>query len=226
MSRGRIFVGVVLVVLGGLFLLDQGGVLDAGNTIAQWWPVVFVLAGLLYFSVSPRHVFIPGLLIVVGLAVLAGTLDVVDDDITQFIWPALLVLLGLWVLLGTNRGRASVGDSVNSLVAFFGREVESSSQQFRGGSILNVFGGTDVDLRHARPVEGGAAIDVVCAFGGVDFLVPEGWRVVIRGIPLFGGWSNKTRRESLAVDAPLLSIEAIVAFGGLEVSHGKQASGA
>lgn len=107
-------------------------------------------------------------------------------------------------------------------MAFFGREVESSSPQFSGGSILNLFGGTEVDLRNAHPVEGGAAIDVVCAFGGVDFLVPEGWRVVIRGIPLFGGWANKTRRESLSADAPLLSIEALVAFGGLEVSHGKR----
>jgi len=222
MSRGRIFVGLLLVVVGALYLLDQGGVLDAGDVIGQWWPALFVVAGLLYLSFSPRHLFIPAVLVVIGLALLAGTLDFVDEDVTQFFWPAVLVVLGLWVLLGTSRRGVSVADRVNSVVAFFGREVESSSQQFRGGSILNVFGGTEVDLRNARPVPGGASFDVVNAFGGVDFLVPDGWRVVIRGIPLFGGWSNKTRREGLGPDAPLLSIEALVAFGGLEVSHGKR----
>jgi predicted membrane protein len=222
MSRGRAFIGILLIALGVLFLLDQGGVLDAGETIDQWWPVVFVVAGLLYFSLSPPHVVVPAVLIIVGLASLAGTLDFIDQDVTQFLWPVVLVLVGLWVIVGPNRRGTSVADRVNSIVAFFGRHVVSASPQFRGGSILNVFGGTEVDLRGAHPVEGGAAIDVVCAFGGVDILVPEGWRVVITGLPLFGGWSNKTKAEAVAADAPLLSIEALVAFGGLEVKHGKR----
>lgn len=221
MSRGRAFVGILLIALGVLFLLDRGDVLDAGDTIAQWWPVILIIAGLMYFSFSPPHVIIPGILILVGLALLAGTLDFIDQDLTQFIWPGVLVLIGLWVIVGPSRRGTSVADRVNSVVAFFGRDVRTSSQQFRGGSILTVFGGTQVDLRNARPVESGAAFDVVCAFGGVEFAVPEGWRVRITGLPLFGGWSNKTKGEVLAADAPLLSIEAIVAFGGIEVNHGK-----
>jgi predicted membrane protein len=222
MSRGRAFVGILLIALGALLLLDRGGVLDAGDTIGQWWPVLFVVAGLLYFSLSPPHVVVPAVLIIVGLVLLAGSLDFIDQNVTQYLWPIVLVLVGLWVIVGPNRRGISVSDRVNSVVAFFGRHVASASPQFRGGSILNVFGGTEVDLRSAHPVEGGAAIDVVCAFGGVDILVPEGWRVVIRGLPLFGGWSNKTKAEVLAADAPLLSIEALVAFGGVEVKHGKQ----
>jgi hypothetical protein len=133
-------------------------------------------------------------------------LDFVDVNATKFIWPVVLVLAGLWVIFGSNRGGASVGDRVNSLVVFFGRDMVSNSQQFSGGPILTAFGGTEVDLRNARPVDGGAAVDVVCAFGGVGFLVPEGWRVEITGFPPFGRWSDKTRREPLGVDAPVLSI--------------------
>jgi predicted membrane protein len=221
MIRGRALVGILLIALGALFLLDKADVLDAGDTIAQWWPVILIAAGLLYLGVSPRHVLVPGVLIIAGLALLAGSLDFVDVNVTKFIWPVVLVLAGLWVIFGSNRGGASVGDRVNSLVVFFGRDVVSNSQQFSGGSILTAFGGTEVDLRNARPVDGGAAVDVVCAFGGVGFLVPEGWRVEITGLPLFGGWSDKTRREPLGVDAPVLSIEALVAFGGLELKHGK-----
>ena len=221
MSRGRLLVGFVLIVLGVLFLLDHNDVLDSGNLIADWWPMVFVVAGLLYVSFSPRHIMVPAILIIIGLALLARSLDFVPDWMETVLWPAVLVAIGLWVIFGSGFGSATVqrGDRVTSLVAFFGRDVVNESQQFGGGSVFTVFGGTEVDLRRARPVPGGAAMDVVVAFGGVDIVVPEGWRVEIKGIPLFGGWSNKTRRDLVNADAPLLSVEALVAFGGLDIGH-------
>ncbi len=221
MNRGRLLIGVVLVALGVLFLLDQNDVLDAGSLIADWWPIVFVLAGLLYVSFSPRHIVVPALLIIVGLALLARTLDYVPEWLETVFWPVVLVAVGLWVLLGSGFGSSTVqrADRVNSLVAFFGRNIVNESQQFGGGSVFAVFGGTEVDLRRARPVPEGAAMDVVVAFGGVDIIVPEGWRVEVKGIPLFGGWSNKTRRELVEDTAPLLSVEALVAFGGLDIAH-------
>ncbi len=223
MSRGRLLIGAVLITLGLLFLLDQTGVLDAGRAIGDWWPLIFVAAGLLYLSFSPRHVLVPAVLIIIGLALLAGSLEFVPDWVRTAFWPAVLVAIGLWVIFGRGQGvpSATPGDRVNSIVAFFGRDIVNDSQQFRGGSILNMFGGTQIDLRNARPAPEGAAMDVLVGFGGVDIWVPEGWRVDVKGLPLFGGWSNKTRREALPIDAPLLSVEALVAFGGMEISHGK-----
>lgn len=221
MNRGRLLVGFVLITLGVLFLLDQNDVLDAGDLIADWFPVVFVLAGFLYVSLSPRHLMVPAVLVILGLALLARSLDFVPDWLRTVFWPAVLVAIGLWVIFGSGlgAGTAQPGDRVNSLVAFFGRKVVNQSQQFAGGSILNVFGGTEVDLRQARLGPDGAAMDIVAAFGGVEIVVPEGWRVEVKGIPLFGGWSNKTRRDLVGVDAPVLSIEALVAFGGLDIGH-------
>jgi len=221
MNRGRLLAGLVLIVLGIVFLLDQNDVLDAGDLIADWWPVLFIVAGLLYVSFTPRHLLLPAVLIVVGFALLARSLDFVPDWVSTVFWPAVLVGIGLWVILGQGFGSQTMqrGDRVNSLVAFFGRELVNESQQFAGGSILNVFGGTDIDLRRARPVPEGAAMDVVVAFGGVDIVVPEGWRVEVKGLPLFGGWSNKTSRDLLDPDAPRLSVEALVAFEGLEIAH-------
>jgi len=74
MIRGSALVGILLIVLGALFLLDKADVLDVGDTIAQWWPVILIAAGLLYLGVSPRHVLVPGVLIIAGLALLAGSL--------------------------------------------------------------------------------------------------------------------------------------------------------
>jgi predicted membrane protein len=221
MNRGRILVGFVLIALGALFLLDQSDVLDSGDLLADWWPMVFVVAGFLYLSFSPRHIMVPAVLIILGLALLARSLDFVPDWVQTVFWPLVLVAVGLWVMFGSGLGAAGVqsGDRVNSLVAFFGREVVNESQHFGGGSIFTVFGATEVDLRRARPVPEGAAMDVVVAFGGVDIVIPEGWRVEVKGIPLFGGWSNKVSRDLVSADAPLLSIEALVAFGGLDIGH-------
>ena len=221
MNRGRILVGFVLITLGVLFLLDQNDLLNAGDLIADWWPVVFVVAGFLYVSFSPRHIMVPAVLIIVGLALLARSLDFVPDWVQTVFWPLVLVAVGLWVIFGSGLGAANVqrADRVNSLVVFFGREIVNESQQFGGGSIFTMFGATQIDLRLARPVPEGAAMDVVVAFGGVEIMVPEGWRVEVKGIPLFGGWSNKIGRDSVGADAPLLSIEALVAFGGLDIGH-------
>jgi hypothetical protein len=59
MIPGSALVGILLIVLGALFLLDKADVLDVGDTIAQWWPVILIAAGLLYLGVSPRHVLVP-----------------------------------------------------------------------------------------------------------------------------------------------------------------------
>ena len=99
MNRGRTLVGFVLIALGVLFLLDQSDVLDSGDLIADWWPIVFVVAGFLYLSFSPRHVMVPAVLIIVGLALLARSLDFVPDWVQTVFWPLVLVAIGLWVML-------------------------------------------------------------------------------------------------------------------------------
>ncbi len=43
---GRIFWGLILVLVGVLFLFDQMGRLDFGEIVSRWWPAVFILIGL------------------------------------------------------------------------------------------------------------------------------------------------------------------------------------
>jgi hypothetical protein len=81
-----------------------------------------------------------------------------------------------------------------------------------------VFGGAEIDLRDAIPAPG-ANLDVFTAFGGLEIQVPQGWQVDIKGLPIFGGFDNVTVKEQLGPDAPLLTINATVMFGGLEIKH-------
>jgi hypothetical protein len=206
------------MAVGVLLLLEYTEVLDAGEVIGSWWPVVLIAAGLLSLTSNPRHWIGPALVVGLGGALLLRTTEVVDT--LEVVGPALLVLFGVAVIFGKGFTQRSVASEnrINSFNVFSGSELASKSDHFEGGSIGALFGGAEVDLRDAKPAPG-AELDVFVAFGGAEITVPEGWHVVTHGMPIFGGFDNVTAKEKVAVGAPTLDVNATVIFGGLEVKH-------
>jgi len=43
--------------------------------------------------------------------------------------------------------------------------------------------------------------------------------VRMSGLPIFGGWDNKTRRKGDAGDGPTLTVRCVAAFGGIELHN-------
>lgn len=217
MNWGRLFFGALIVVVGALLLLDASDVLDAGNIISDWWPVVIIAAGLIALAANPRHWVVAGLIVLVGVAFLLATLDIAD--IGSIVVPLVIIVVGLLVIFGRGLGRETeVGDTVRSFNVFSGSEMASHSDNFQGGSVSAVFGGGELDLRDANPAPE-ARLDVFTAFGGLEIKVPQGWQVDISGMPIFGGFDNVTAKEQLGPGAPRLAVNATVLFGGLEIKH-------
>jgi hypothetical protein len=218
MNRARLLFGAVIIALGTLLLLDYTDVLNAGDVIGRWWPVVLIAAGLLALTANPRRWIGPALITGIGGVLLLRTTEVVDT--LEVVGPAFLVLLGLVVIFGRGFTQRSVAsqDRISSFNVFSGSELASKSEHFEGGTIGALFGGAEVDLRDAKPAPG-AELDVFVAFGGAEIKVPQGWNVVTHGMPIFGGFDNVTARETVAVGAPTLDVNATVIFGGLEVKH-------
>jgi len=51
-------------------------------------------------------------------------------------------------------------------------------------------------------------------------IVPAGTRVSLSGLPIFGGFDDKTRGEGeLLPDAPELTVAATAIFGGVSVKN-------
>ena len=221
---GRVFFAVVLIGLGVLFLLDQAGQLNAGNVLGRWWPTLIILLGLLQLASNPRGYLGAGVLIAIGAVLLVGELKLLPFSVWDLVWPLLVIGLGAWLLLGrsvsafqTDR-RAEPSDWVNSFIAFGGRDIVSSSAQFRGGSVTALFGGSKVDLRQAALASDGATLSATVAFGGIDVVVPEDWSVEMRGAPLFGGFGDK-RSHAVPPTAgkPTLTISGVALFGGIDL---------
>jgi hypothetical protein len=218
MNWGRLYFGGLVVAAGVILLLDNADVLDAGEVFSTWWPVAIILAGLIALVANPRQWAAPLILMVVGGMLLLWTLDVVDSF--DLILPVALILIGAFVIFGRIRPRTdeSTVDRISTFNVFSGSEIASHSDQFQGGNVTAVFGGAEIDLTDAK-LANGATIDAFTAFGGVEIKVPQGWQVVTRGFPIFGGFDNATVKDRLGPDAPTLVVQATILFGGVEIKH-------
>jgi hypothetical protein len=223
---GRLLLGVLVVAVGGVFLLDGLGVLDAGTTIGDWWPSAIVALGALQLLERPRPLLSATLLMAAGGALLLFTTGTVERSAWDVVWPAAIVAAGVALLLRRRgSGASAVEHGDDTLVAtgiFGGPSVASTSPAFRRASLTAIFGGVTLDLRRATPAPDGATVTATAAFGGVEVLVPRGWRITTRTTPIFGGVDDKTDPEApVPPDAPLLHVDALAVFGGVDIKHEK-----
>jgi hypothetical protein len=216
----RIWLAGLLITLGGLWLLDAVGAIDAAATIDQWWPVA-VIALAVVASVTERRLSLgPAVLFVIGVLLLVDQFESVDVGL--YVWPLIAVLAGIWLLAGhaqSRRFREHAAERQDVVALLGASESRNRSQHFQHANVSAVFGGATLDMRDAHP-DPGASVDALAVFGGVDVIVPEGWRVSLSGLPIFGGYEDKTHRNGdLAMDAPVLKVGATAIFGGVTVKN-------
>ncbi|MFO7549465.1 MAG: hypothetical protein R6X29_11450 [Acidimicrobiia bacterium] len=217
MRIGRVLLGLTLIGVGVLFLMDLTGWVDAWAFIGTWWPVVFIVLGGIQIFGGPRPLLAPSLLIVFGLVMLLFTTGLIDVSPGLVFLPLAAIVAGVMFLFeGQESDSGDARDGITTIGIFSGAEAKSTSLRFRGATMLAAFGAASIDLTEAE-IEDRAVIDALVLFGGGDVIVPEHWKVVVSGIPLFGGWSNKARMHDTAPDAPVLRVNVVVASGGFEV---------
>ena len=142
-------------------------------------------------------------------------------------WPLLLVLIGLYILIGrikpgqqTDNNNFS-RENFNDVSIFGGGSKHYQSENFKGGSITAIFGGSEIDLLDCKLAEGENVIDIFAMFGGTTIQAPSDWRIEINTVPIFGGFSDKRRRDPNLVtrEDRILKIKGLVIFGGGEIKN-------
>jgi hypothetical protein len=112
------------------------------------------------------------------------------------------------------------GDEEFSIVAAMGGRVfESSTRNFTEGRATAFMGGIELDLEDAI-LAPGAYLVLRTVMGGIDVVVPPGWRVEVMGRSVMGGVANLTDPDVLADDAPVLLVDALAVMGGIEIHAG------
>ncbi|QUH25395.1 LiaF transmembrane domain-containing protein [Serpentinicella alkaliphila] len=220
--NGRKLFGLILVALGIILMLDKVGMyaVNFAYIISNYWPMAIVLIGI--FNLFDNSHSKLGSLITVTIGVLLQLKILGYFNIFNYLylWPVILILLGIHVIFSKSDGKyKDTRDKIDSVALFSGCNTRNFSQNFKGGSVVAIFGAADIDLRDAQAIAGKEmSLDVFTLFGGVDLIVPKEWNVTVKGLPLFGGWSNKTI-VSKNIESPLLKISCFVAFGGMDIKN-------
>ena len=229
-------------VLTGAFILLIGIVALMRATIPDFpgwvfsWQMGMIALGLF---IGTRHNFRGGawlVLLVVGGVFLFR--DIFPQYSFRHIWPVILIVLGLFIILrprrkwkwdGTKKTEGtsdsffsedidySKDDFVDSTSIFGGAKKIIISKNFKGGDLVNIFGGTELDLSQAD-FTGVAVIELTTIFGGTKLLVPSNWSVKSEAVTIFGGIEDKRRMQTITetTDKTLL-IRGTVIFGGIDI---------
>ena len=221
-AAGGMIIGLGVIAVGVLFLLRNVGIVYFDD-LWQYWPVILIVVGLskLANPHSASHV-VRGLIIgSIGTIFLLRNLGYIYGDIWQYLWPGILIAVGLSILVkhlerrgspdggqgqfSHRRDRQSVSALASGFTAsssrsnflhienvFSGTRQKIESQDFEGGKITAVFGGAEIDLRSAGTKREEITIKAEAVFGGIELWVPAHWQTIVRGTGVFGGFEDKT----------------------------------
>ncbi|HEY6504771.1 MAG TPA: LiaF domain-containing protein [Chitinophagaceae bacterium] len=240
-SRGNshIWTGLFLLVIGGVALAKSYGV-----PMPVWlftWQMLLIAIGV-FIGVKKGFRdggwFVP---IIIGGAFLLNDYFL-DGDLRRHMWPLILIVIGLFFILRPGRRRRwqswnekknagataetitplndeeySQDDFVNSTCIFSGAKRVVLSKNFKGGELVNIFGGCEIDLMQADMTTP-AVLDVTAIFGGATLIVPSNWAVKSEAVTIFGGIGDKRRFSNEAeTPAKTLVLKGTLIFGGMEI---------
>ncbi|MDD2571551.1 MAG: DUF5668 domain-containing protein [Bacteroidales bacterium] len=220
--------GVVLVLLGLLLLANVFNLLPFGVwRVLFSWEMLLIVIGVL--SLVNNRSAVPGvILIALGLYFMGLHYWEIPYYLKRAFWPALLLIFGIYLIISPPRylrhwhkpqkGEDS-RDFIDEVSVFSGGDRIITSQNFKGGRIVSVFGGSKINLMNARLAEGEQILDTLSVFGGSNIIVPASWTVKLEVTSIFGGYSDKRERlPNLVYDQnTMLVIKGLAIFGGGEV---------
>ena len=123
----------------------------------------------------------------------------------------------------TNRGDyyekyKGYDDYLDATSVFSGVKKKILSKNFKGGEIVNFFGGCDVDFSMAD-INGRVIIDVTQVFGGIKLIVPPHWHVTSDMMNLFAGFDDKRMQKNDYGSDKILILTGTSIFAGVEIRN-------
>ena len=248
-TTGGMIIGLCVIAVGVLFLLRNAGILYFDD-IWQYWPVVLIVIGLSKISNTHSASSVTSGLIIggIGTVFLLRNLGYIYGNIWQYLWPGILIAVGLSILVrhlewreqslnpeqpppaGSGEafqsgfGTASATSGANYLHAecvFSGTRQKIETQDFQGGKVAVIFGGAEIDLRSANTKREEISIKAEAVFGGIELWVPAHWQTIVRGSGVFGSFEDKTfpAAPGSASNAPRLIVTGGAVFGSVIVKN-------
>lgn len=116
-----------------------------------------------------------------------------------------------------QHSKYSGDDYIDTVSIFGGVNKTILSKQFRGGDIVNIFGGAELDFTQAD-INGRVVIDITQIFGGTKIIVPSNWQVVSDLAAVFASVDDKRIRSTASVGSEkVLVLTGVSIFAGVDI---------
>ena len=224
---GRLVFGLVMLVLGSSWTLENLGLMDASDVL-RWWPSLLVAYGIVrVIGLDGMRRTTSGVLFMVaGGWLLARELGWITVSIVKF-WPLFLIVVGASLVWRSMRGPApdsgpASRSSYPRPFALMGANVTRvESQELVGFEATAVMAGVELDFNGAKSAKPEIVADVFAWWAGIEVLVPEDWCVICEATPIMGGVENQTKLAPGVEPVTTLIVRGMVVMGGIEIKNGK-----
>lgn len=225
-------IGLLLVLFGALILSNSLGLttLNPWSVVTTYfWPVVFIVIGLLFLVGTRIWSFsrvITGLaLLAIGVLMVAnqmGLLQIPTHRVWSLLWPVVVILFGLQLLSGARKGG-------RSWAIMSGISRNHPGWNLRTADYWALMGGIHLDLRKADIPAGQTTLQITTVMGGTEIIVPEGLNVICQGTCILGGMqlfgrdygglltTHEAEYGSVDAGGPVVHIHCSALMGGMKV---------
>jgi Predicted membrane protein (DUF2154). len=113
--------------------------------------------------------------------------------------------------------QAASEDNWLDVVSVFGNiKKQVYTKNFKGGDIVSVFGGAEINLMHTD-FNGVIHIEMVQVFGGAKLIVPPHWQIHSEMAAIFGGIEDKRTAQANYDPNKVVILHGTTLFGGIEI---------
>jgi predicted membrane protein len=207
-SSGGLLGGIILAGIGVLLLLQNLGI-PYFDDLERYWPVILIVVGVVQASRSMGmggRIW-GGIVFAVGVVFLLQNFNVIHGDVWRFLWPAVLIMVGLG-MLAKAIDRGTIGGPAPGTAADAARNLGEKIRNDVHDRIMSDIGGTRNFSSAADSVSEWAV------FGGTRRRVTSQNFQGGEAFAMFGGVVIDLRNAGAVGE---VYIEANSIFGGVEI---------
>lgn len=240
-KRGKVVTGVLVVAFGALYLAKE-----LGAVFPSWllsWKMAFIALGIAIAIKSNFKNW--GWILFIGMGTLFLLSDVYPDwNLKHIVFPVVIIMMGMIIIFKPRRkwdpkrwskwhhhrhgnnwqewcdtdAVESGEDHIQSVSVFGSVKKNIISKKFKGGEIVNVFGGSEYNLSQVD-LDGNASLEIVQFFGGTKLIIPSHWEIKSELTAVMGGIEDKRPIQTNVTntDNKLLILRGTTIFGGIEI---------
>lgn len=231
----KIVFGLTVVGAGILLLLFNLGYLnnDYRHIVFSWQSLLIALGFINLFSKDNWYTGI--ILLSIGGLFMTPMVTAIPFSIIDIAIPLGIILVGIFISIKKispskcrfkerfeeeyDQAKSSYckkDKDLDEINIFSGGRKVITDPSFGGGSILNIFGGLELDLRQTSLKDEVTVIECLNIFGGLSLIVPPDWEIKTETISILGGFADKRTEVTASEMNRKLLIKGVNLFGGGE----------